>query len=67
MYCHCEIGIYIKLLGNAIWQVLLDKGVLVDEIKLYGEKEDDEALDESFCEDSFSKLEALITKVKNML
>ncbi|KAG4955158.1 hypothetical protein JHK87_040752 [Glycine soja] len=44
-------------------QVLLDKGVLVDEIKLYGEKEDDEALDESFCEDSFSKLEALITKI----
>ncbi|TKY56699.1 argonaute 4A [Spatholobus suberectus] len=44
-------------------QVLLDKGVLVDEIKLYGEKEDDEALDESFCEDSFSELEAVMTKI----
>ncbi|KAK7300682.1 hypothetical protein RJT34_11530 [Clitoria ternatea] len=44
-------------------QVLLDKGVLVDEIKLYGEKEDDEALDESFCEDSFSELEAVVTKI----
>ncbi|XP_027332148.1 uncharacterized protein LOC113847328 isoform X2 [Abrus precatorius] len=44
-------------------QVLLDKGVLVDEIKLYGEKEDNEALDESFFEDSFSELEAVITKI----
>ncbi|XP_027332150.1 uncharacterized protein LOC113847328 isoform X4 [Abrus precatorius] len=45
-------------------QVLLDKGVLVDEIKLYGEKEDNEALDESFFEDSFSELEAVITKTR---
>nr|KYP42211.1 hypothetical protein KK1_036396 [Cajanus cajan] len=44
-------------------QVLLEKGVLVDEIKLYGEMEDDEALDESFSEDSFSELEAVITKI----
>ncbi|KAK7385675.1 hypothetical protein VNO78_31460 [Psophocarpus tetragonolobus] len=44
-------------------QVLLDKGVLVDEIKLYGEKEDDEVLDESLCENSFSELEAVITKI----
>ncbi|KAJ1391150.1 hypothetical protein SESBI_36912 [Sesbania bispinosa] len=44
-------------------QVLLDKGVLVDEIKLYGETENDEPLDESFCEDSFSELEAVITKI----
>ncbi|KAK8467053.1 hypothetical protein PHAVU_008G236600 [Phaseolus vulgaris] len=44
-------------------QVLLDKGVLVDEIKLYGEEENDEALDESFGEDSFSELEAVMAKV----
>lgn len=44
-------------------EVLVDKGVLVDEIKLYGERENDEALDESFCEDSFSELEAVITKI----
>lgn len=46
-------------------QVLIDKGVLVDEIKLYGEIKSDEALDESFCEDSFAQLEAVISKVCN--
>ncbi|XP_024183116.1 uncharacterized protein LOC112188264 isoform X1 [Rosa chinensis] len=44
-------------------QVLIDKGVLVDEIKLYGEIKSDEALDESFCEDSFAQLEAVISKL----
>ncbi|KAL6225534.1 hypothetical protein ACLB2K_004384 [Fragaria x ananassa] len=44
-------------------QVLIDKGVLVDEIKLYGEMESDEALDESFCEDGFSQLEAVMSKL----
>ncbi|XP_012568508.1 uncharacterized protein [Cicer arietinum] len=44
-------------------QVLLDKGVFVDEIKLYGETGNDEALDESFCEDSFSELEDVITNI----
>ncbi|CAL0307660.1 unnamed protein product [Lupinus luteus] len=44
-------------------QALLDKGVLVDEIKLYGESGDDEPLDESHCEDSFSELEAVISKI----
>ncbi|KAE9615070.1 hypothetical protein Lalb_Chr04g0251401 [Lupinus albus] len=44
-------------------QALLDKGVLVDKIKLYGESGDDEPLDESLCEDSFSELEAVITKI----
>lgn len=47
-------------------QVLIDKGVLVDEINLYGEMESDEALDESFCEDSFAELEAVISKVNNI-
>jgi hypothetical protein len=45
---------------------LVDKGVLVDDIKLYGETVNDEALDESLCEDSFSELEAVMTKVKSM-
>ncbi|XP_047151171.1 uncharacterized protein LOC124823080 isoform X2 [Vigna umbellata] len=46
-------------------QVLLDKGVLVDEIKLYGEEENDETLDESFGEDSFSELEAVMAKISS--
>lgn len=52
-----------RINGNVNWQVLIDKGVSVDEIKLYGELESDEALDESFIEESFSELEAVITKV----
>ena len=35
----------------------------VDEIKLYRESENDDALDASFNEDSFSELEAVMTKV----
>lgn len=41
-------------------QVLIEKGVLVDEIKLYGENEDDEALD---IEETFSELEDVIEKI----
>ncbi|XP_022727740.1 uncharacterized protein LOC111283439 isoform X2 [Durio zibethinus] len=44
-------------------KVLLDNGVSVDEIKLYGESENDDALDESFNEGSFSELEAVMTKL----
>ncbi|XP_054818649.1 uncharacterized protein LOC129318107 isoform X4 [Prosopis cineraria] len=44
-------------------QVLIDKGVLVDEIKLYGGVESGEALDESYCEDSFAKFEVVMSKV----
>jgi hypothetical protein len=47
-------------------EVLVNKGVLVDDIKLYGETVNDEALDESLREDSFSELEAVMTKVKSM-
>ncbi|KAI5415584.1 hypothetical protein KIW84_040851 [Lathyrus oleraceus] len=35
---------------------LLGKCILVDEIKLYGETENDKALDESLCQDSFSEM-----------
>lgn len=49
--------------GN--WQVLVEKGVSIDEIKLYGEMESDEALEESSSE-SFSELEAVISKVRNI-
>lgn len=45
------------------WQVLIEKGVLVDEIKLYGANEEDDPLDESLVEESFSDLEDVITKV----
>ncbi len=45
---------------------MIDKGVSVDEIKLYGEMESDEALDESFSEESFAELEDLISKVGNI-
>lgn len=44
-------------------QVLLAKGVNVDEIKLYGESERDEPLDDLSTEDSFSELQAVISKV----
>ncbi|KAJ9564692.1 hypothetical protein OSB04_000658 [Centaurea solstitialis] len=43
-------------------QVLIEKGVLVDEIKLYGEPEGDDGLDESLIEESFSELEDVIAK-----
>lgn len=45
--------------------MLVDKGISVDEIKLYGETGNDEALDESFSEDSFAELEDVISKVGN--
>ncbi|XAR58146.1 hypothetical protein NMG60_11026544 [Bertholletia excelsa] len=44
-------------------QVLIDKGISVNEIKLYGEPEGDETLDDSQCEDSFSELETVISKL----
>ncbi|GMI69018.1 hypothetical protein HRI_000571100 [Hibiscus trionum] len=44
-------------------KVLLDKGVSVNEIKLYGESENDDPIDESFSEDSFSELEAVMAKL----
>lgn len=43
-------------------QILLDKGITVEEIKLYGDVENDEALPCS-SEDSFEELETIITKV----
>ncbi|CAK9156036.1 unnamed protein product [Ilex paraguariensis] len=44
-------------------QVLIDKGVSVNEIKLYGEMESENALDDSSTEDSFTELEAVIAKL----
>ncbi|XP_047956949.1 uncharacterized protein LOC125202569 isoform X2 [Salvia hispanica] len=44
-------------------QVLIDKGVALDEIKLYGEPESKDALDDSFMQDSFGELEEVITKL----
>nr|GMC57311.1 uncharacterized protein LOC109180469 isoform X1 [Ipomoea batatas] len=44
-------------------KVLLEKGVSVDEIKLYGEPESNEALDDLPTEDSFSELEEIISKL----
>ncbi|GFY94112.1 hypothetical protein Acr_09g0005580 [Actinidia rufa] len=44
-------------------QVLIGKGVSINEIKLYGQTESDEALDESLGEDCFSELEAVISKL----
>ncbi|KAM7278706.1 hypothetical protein ACFE04_005840 [Oxalis oulophora] len=44
-------------------KVLVDQGVSVDEIKLYSEPESNEALDESLCEDSFSELESVMSKL----
>ncbi|KAJ8761758.1 hypothetical protein K2173_004568 [Erythroxylum novogranatense] len=44
-------------------QALLGQGVNVHEIKLYGETENDEAIDESFIEDSFAEFEAVMSKL----
>ncbi|XP_019185619.1 PREDICTED: uncharacterized protein LOC109180469 isoform X2 [Ipomoea nil] len=44
-------------------KVLLEKGVSVDDIKLYGEPENNEALDDLPTEDSFSELEEIISKL----
>ncbi|XP_010916183.1 uncharacterized protein [Elaeis guineensis] len=44
-------------------QVLLDKGITVEEIKLYGDVEDDEPLEVSSTDDSFEELETVMTKL----
>lgn len=44
-------------------QVLLDKGIAVEEIKLYGDVEDDEALEVSSTDESFDDLETVMTKL----
>ncbi|KAL0463387.1 UNVERIFIED_CONTAM: hypothetical protein Slati_0226300 [Sesamum latifolium] len=43
-------------------QVLIDKGVSVNEIKLYGEPESNDALDDSSTNDNFAELEVVIAK-----
>lgn len=43
--------------------MLIEKGVSVNEIKLYGEPESNDALDDSSMKDSFAELEVVITKV----
>ncbi|CAK7339016.1 unnamed protein product [Dovyalis caffra] len=47
-----------------ILQVLVEQGVSLEEIKLYGEADDDEAMDESFIEDGFGELEAVMSKTR---
>ncbi|CAK9311578.1 unnamed protein product [Citrullus colocynthis] len=44
-------------------QILVDKGVQIDEIKLYGEIESDDDLDVSFSEDRFGELEDVISRL----
>ncbi|KAL3630428.1 hypothetical protein CASFOL_023412 [Castilleja foliolosa] len=44
-------------------KVLVDKGVLVDEIKLYGEPESNEALEDSSTTENFAELEEIISKL----
>ncbi|XP_011085839.1 uncharacterized protein LOC105167716 isoform X2 [Sesamum indicum] len=44
-------------------QVLIDKGVSVNEIKLYGEPESNDALDDSSTNDNFAELEVVISKL----
>ncbi|CAN4114777.1 unnamed protein product [Withania somnifera] len=44
-------------------KLLLEKGVSIDELKLYGKSESDEPLDDLSSEDSFSELQAVISKV----
>lgn len=47
--------------------MLIEKGVSVNEIKLYGEPESDDALDDLSTKDSFSELEAVMSKVGNLV
>ncbi|XP_057524252.1 uncharacterized protein LOC130803998 isoform X2 [Amaranthus tricolor] len=44
-------------------KVLLDRGVLAEEIKLYGEANTDDALDDSIGEVGFAELEAVISQL----
>ncbi|KMT17220.1 hypothetical protein BVRB_2g039220 isoform B [Beta vulgaris subsp. vulgaris] len=44
-------------------KVLLERGVSPEEIKLYGEEDSDDALDDSFSEDGFTELEAIISQL----
>ncbi|XP_058108221.1 uncharacterized protein LOC131251490 isoform X2 [Magnolia sinica] len=44
-------------------QVLVERGIKVDELKLYGEAEDEGALDISDSEDGFGELETVISKL----
>ncbi|KAI3946462.1 hypothetical protein MKX01_017678 [Papaver californicum] len=44
-------------------QVLVEKGILLDEIKLYGGMESEYALDSSFDENSFEDLQGVISKL----
>ncbi|KAI3976523.1 hypothetical protein MKX01_008381 [Papaver californicum] len=44
-------------------QVLVEKGILLDEIKLYGGMESEDALDSSFDENSFEDLQGVISKL----
>ncbi|KAI9161256.1 hypothetical protein LWI28_015771 [Acer negundo] len=44
-------------------QVLVEQGVSVDEIRLYGETEGDDDLDDTFNEENFAELEAVMTKI----
>ncbi|TXG69913.1 hypothetical protein EZV62_004848 [Acer yangbiense] len=44
-------------------QVLVEQGVSVDEIRLYGEADGDDDLDDTFNEENFAELEAVMTKI----
>ncbi|KAJ6752762.1 putative proteinC DOMAIN-CONTAINING PROTEIN 8 [Salix koriyanagi] len=44
-------------------QVLVEQGISLEDIKLYGEADDDEVIDESFIEDGFGELEAVMSKL----
>ncbi|KAK6127451.1 hypothetical protein DH2020_038800 [Rehmannia glutinosa] len=44
-------------------KVLVENGVSIDEIKLYGEPESDDALEDSSTKDNFAELEEVITKL----
>lgn len=62
---HAEFGFHADMFNHG--QVLIDKGVTLDEIKLYGEPESNDALDDSSTKDSFGELEEVIAKVGQMI
>lgn len=65
--CVFTFLIFLKSYTITDLQVLIDKGISVDEIRLYGESENDDALDDSLNDDNFSELEAVISKVSCIL
>lgn len=63
VFSHQIAMLKIRWLMSRSLQVLIENGVTVDEMKLYGKNESNEPLDGLSFEDNFSELRAVISKV----